>query len=84
MNQKKLLRHQMILPGAEIGAKVTRDKLNRSNFNYAIKSWKRQLKDSGKLQVMKDRTQFEKPAVTRRLAKKRRKYIAQQETLKRI
>ena len=84
MNQKKLLKHQMILPGAEIGAKVTRDKLNRSNFNYAIKSWKRQLKESGKLQVMKDRMQFEKPVVTRRLAKKRRKYIAQQETLKRI
>jgi len=84
MNQKQLLKHQMILPGAECGAKVTRDKLNRSNINYAIKSWKRQLKDSGKLQTLKDRMQFEKPAVTRRLAKKRRKYIAQQENLRQL
>ena len=81
---KKMKRQKSILPGA-LGVRVIKTKHHpKGDINFALRSFKKDLKESGKLQVLKDRTQFEKPAVTRRLAKKRRKYIAQQETLKRI
>ena len=81
MHPKQLNRHQTILPGAEIGVRVTRSKDRRSDIEKALKSWKRQLKQSGRIQMVKDRQEYMKPATRRKLDKAQRLFNAQRSTI---
>lgn len=81
MHPKQLKRHQSILPGTEIGVRVTRSKDPRGDIERALKSWKRQLKQSGKIQMLKDRQEYMKPATRRKLDKAQRLYNAQRSTI---
>jgi len=76
MNSKQYKHHQATLPGTEIGVRVLKGKDSRSDIERALRNWKKQVKDANILPKLKDRMQYEKPAVTRRKAKKRAKYLA--------
>jgi len=81
MHPKELKRHQSILPGSEIGVRVTRSKDRRVDIERALKSWKRQLKQSNRIQMLKDREEYMKPTTHRKLAKAQRLYKARRGTI---
>ena len=64
MEQKKKQRarkSEMIIVGKPNNVKVVND-----DINSAIKLWKRNLKDSGKLDVLKSKLEYVKPSVIKR------------------
>lgn len=58
---KKVTKQDMIVWGNPNAVKVV-----DGNLELAIKFWKRKLKDSGKLQELKDRRYYTKPSEKRR------------------
>ncbi len=63
----------MIIPGRYKAAKVV-----NGNIEAALKFWKRQVKESGVLQEVKDRKEFIKPSAVKRKQKMdaiRKEYI---------
>lgn len=58
---KKQKHHQSILPGSTSGAKV----INK-DINFALRIWKKKLKESNVLNSIKDRKEFLKPSVIKR------------------
>jgi len=76
MNSKQYKKHQAILPGAGIGVRLTSGKDRKSNIERALRDWKKQVKDAGIITALKNRMQYEKPSVTRRIAKKKARHIA--------
>ena len=70
---KKVRKEQMIIPGRYKAAKVV-----NGNIEAALKFWKRQVKESGVLQEVKDRKEFIKPSAVKRKQKMdaiRKEYI---------
>tara|TARA_B100000927_G_C16045539_1_gene300941 strand:- start:139 stop:387 length:249 start_codon:yes stop_codon:yes gene_type:complete len=70
---KKVRKEQMIIPGRYKAAKVV-----NGNIEAALKFWKRQVKESGVLQEVKDRKEFIKPSAIKRKQKMdaiRKEYI---------
>ena len=61
MNKKQKY-HQSILPGATSGSKV----VNR-DINFALRMWKKKLKESDVLNDVKSRKEFIKPSATKRM-----------------
>ena len=59
---KKQKHHQSVLPGTTSGAKV----VNR-DINFALRTWKKKLKDSDVLTQVKNRKEFIKPSVVKRI-----------------
>ena len=80
MNQKQYRQFKTIVPGAEVGVKVVRSKNPKVDIERALKSWKRQLKQTGILQLVKDRREYVKPTTKRRIAKATRLFNARQHT----
>ena len=55
---KKMKRQKSILPGA-LGVRVVKTKQHpKGDINFALKMFKRELKESGKIQELKDRRHF--------------------------
>jgi ribosomal protein S21 len=60
MNKKQKY-HESIIPGQALGAAVP-DK----DLGFALRFWKKKLKDSGILTSLKDRKEFIKPSAVKR------------------
>jgi ribosomal protein S21 len=76
---KKQKHFASIQPGVEVGAKVVKVG-DRGDISFALRKWKKGLKDSGKLETLKARQEYIPPSVTKRIAKERAKFLAQLET----
>ena len=61
---KLFKQHKSIVPGNPASTKV----VNR-DINFAIRNWKKQIKMSGILDILKTKQEFEKPSVTRKKIK---------------
>jgi small subunit ribosomal protein S21 len=67
-----------IIPGAAIGARVQKSKrYPYGDINRALGKWKRALKDSGKIESLKDNKEFTKPSIIRRQEINKAKYMQQ-------
>ncbi len=56
--------HKSIVPGNAFSTKV----INK-DINFALRSWKKQIKISGTLDILKSKQEFEKPSITKRRVK---------------
>ena len=61
---KKVKQHKTIVPGNGLAVNVLGTE--KEDLAYALKAWKRKVKNSGILERIKDRKEFEKPSVTKR------------------
>ena len=61
---KQIKYHKSIVPGNCKSTKV----INR-DINFALRSWKKQIKISGTLDILKSKQEFEKPSITKRRVK---------------
>ena len=61
---KKVRREDMEIPGCATGVKVV-----NGNIELALKAWKRKVKDSGKIEELKNRKEFLKPSAIKRKQK---------------
>ena len=78
---KKQRHFKSILPGCELGFKVVRaNNSERGDISFALRKWKKALKDSGKLEILKERQEYIPPSVTNRVARERARFIAQRES----
>ena len=68
---------QMTLPGHALGAKVLSTKRNpNGDITYALQHWKKLIKDSGILDIVKERKEYQKKSVTRRRQLQKARYIS--------
>jgi ribosomal protein S21 len=78
-SNKKSKREMSILPGAEVGVRVIKTKRNpKGDIELALKSLKKELKSSGKMQRLKDTRYFVPKKETQRKQKERARYFQQQ------
>ena len=72
----KQSKHQKsIVPGAGVAVKVLKTKTYpKGDINFALKQFKRELKESGKIQELKDRRHFISKSQKRREEVNRAKY----------
>jgi ribosomal protein S21 len=82
MNIKQYKIYQTIVPGSPNALRVIKRKDARSDIEYALRAWKRQVKDAGILKGLKDRSEYIKPTTERREQKKRRVFLAKLNTLR--
>jgi ribosomal protein S21 len=74
-----------IVPGHALAAKVQKSKrFPNGDINRALGKWKRALKDSGKIESIKENKEFVKPSVVKRQEMNRAKYIQYIQDLNRI
>jgi ribosomal protein S21 len=72
---KKMKRLKSILPGA-LGVRVIKTKHQpNGDINYALKSFKKEMKESGKLQELRDRRYYVPKSAKRREQMQRAKYF---------
>jgi len=76
---KKQKHFASIQPGVEIGARVVKIG-DRGDISFALRKWKKGLKDSGKLEMLKERQEYVPDSVTRRINRERARFIAQRES----
>ena len=76
---KKQKHFESIIPGTPNGTRVVRVN-DRADLSFALRRWKKQLKDGKVLEQLKDRTYFEKPNVTRHRQNERALFLAQRAT----
>lgn len=68
---------KLTVPAHSIGARVLKTKRHpNGDITSALQHWKKTLKESGNLQKLKDRKEYEKKSVTRRREINKAKYIA--------
>ena len=72
---KKHKQHQQIVPGNALAINVVGTEM--SDLSFAIKAWKRKVKNSNILNIVKDKKEFIKPSVTKRKEQSRASYIQQ-------
>ena len=79
---KKIKRQKSVLPGIEIGVRVIKTKQHpRGDINFALKSFKKEMKSAGKLHELRERRYFRKKSDKRREQLQRAKYFQRQESL---
>lgn len=71
---KKFKQHQAILPGATTGVKVV-----DGDIAFALRTFKKQVKESGKLLELNSRKHYVKPSVARRFTKQQAIYRRQKD-----
>ena len=72
---KKMKRQKSILPGA-LGVRVIKTKQHpKGDINFALRSFKKDLKESGKLQELRERRYFVPKSAKKREQMKRAKYF---------
>jgi ribosomal protein S21 len=75
---KHLRHHQSIIPGTPTGVAVLKsERRPNGDIEFALRIWKRKLKDSKVIDKLKERAEFSKPSVQRRLDKKASIYKCQ-------
>lgn len=67
---KRHKQHLSIAPGSGLAATVV-----NNDINFALKNWKREVKNSGILNEYRERQEYVKPSVKRRAEINRAKYI---------
>ena len=73
---KKMKRQKTILPGVEVGVRVIKTKQHpRGDINFALKSFKKELKASGKLLELRERRYFIPKSAKKREQMKRAQYF---------
>jgi ribosomal protein S21 len=70
---KKHKQHQQIVSGNALAVNVVGTDM--SDLSFAIKAWKRKVKNSNILNVIKDKKEFIKPSVIKRKEYSRASYI---------
>ena len=70
---KKQKQHQTIVPGNPLAVNVVGTQ--REDLGFALKVWKRKVKNSEILERIKDLKEFEKPSVTKRKQLQAAKFI---------
>lgn len=70
---KKQKQHQTIVPGNPLAVNVVGTQ--REDLAFALKAWKRKVKNSEILERIKDLKEFEKPSVTKRKQLQAAKFI---------
>ena len=74
---KKMKRQKSILPGA-LGVRVIKTKQHpRGDINFALRSFKKEMKAAGKLQELRERRYFVPKSAKKREQMKRAKYFQQ-------
>ena len=76
---KKQKQHQSIMPGHATAVNVTGTQ--REDLAFALKMWKRKVKDAGVLEYVKDNRTFTKPSVKRRDMISKAKYSQKMQDL---
>ena len=76
---KKQKHFASIQPGVEIGARVVKVG-DRGDISFALRKWKKGLKDSGKLEILKERQEYIPASVIKRINRERARFIAQRES----
>ena len=72
---KQSKQRQSIVPGAGVAVKVLKTKVYpKGDINFALKAFKRELKESGKIQELKDRRHFVSKSQKRKEEVNRAKY----------
>jgi small subunit ribosomal protein S21 len=61
---KKQKQHQTVVPGNPLAVNVVGNQ--REDIGFALKAFKRKVKNSGVLERIKDRKEFTKPSVVKR------------------
>ena len=78
---KKNKRQQSALPGAEVGVRVIKTKrCPNGDIELALRSLKKELKASGKIQRLRSLQQYESKKSIQRKQKERARYFQQQES----
>ena len=73
---KKQKRLKTILPGVEVGVRVIKTKQHpKGDINFALKSFKKEMKASGRLQELRERRYFVPKSQRRRVQLERAKYF---------
>ena len=73
---KKQKQHQTIVPGQSTAVNVV-----NQDLGFALRTWKRKVKDSGALEYVKDNRTFTKPSVKRRNDISKARYRQQMQDL---
>ena len=76
---KKQKHFASIQPGVEIGARVVKIG-DRGDISFALRKWKKGLKDSCELEILKERQEYIPASVTKRINRERARFIAQRES----
>jgi|TARA_R110001592_G_scaffold323461_2_gene602741 ribosomal protein S21 len=79
MNKKHKI-WQSHLPGKPLGVAVVQDKTNpkdKGDIGFAIRFWKRAMKDAGVIEELKERKHFIKKSQKRRVQMENAKYFQQ-------
>lgn len=76
---KKQRQFESIIPGTPTGVRVVRNN-DRLDISFALRKWKKILKDTGVIEELKSRTTYEKPTSKRHRQRERSKYLAQRAT----
>lgn len=72
---KKMKKQKTILPGA-LGVRVVKTKQHpKGDINFALRAFKKDLKESGKMQDLRDRRYHEPESMKRREKMKRAKFF---------
>jgi len=74
---KKQKEHQSVIPGHSLGANVV-----NGDLGFAIRTWKKKLKDSEILDKIKSKKEFIKPSVTKRIQRNDAAYRQRMQSLK--
>ena len=70
---KKVKQHKTIVPGNGLAVNVLGTE--KEDLAYALKAWKRKVKNAGIVDVVNERREYIKPSVKHRIEKAKAKYI---------
>ena len=76
---KRQKQFESIIPGSPNGTRVLTIN-GRSDLSFALRRWKKMMKDSGVIDQLKALQEYEKPNAVRRKARERGKFLAQKAT----
>ena len=70
---KKVKQHKTIVPGNGMAVNVLGTE--KEDLSYALKAWKRKVKNANIIEILNDRREYNKPSVKNRIEKAKAKYI---------
>lgn len=76
---KRQKQFESIIPGSPNGTRVVSFN-GRSDLSFALRRWKKMVKDDGIIDQLKARQEFEKPTSVRRKQRERGKFLAKKAT----
>ena len=76
---KRQKQFESIIPGSPNGTRVLTFN-GKSDLSFALRRWKKMIKDDGIIDRLKARQEYEKPNAVRRKQRERGKFLAQRAT----